>query len=142
MSRALKEWIDRKRGEARGDEPRPLSREERLALHRLRTEARAVGSDLQNRGRGGLSPSLVLTVFRRDSYTCKACGRLGSMKVNGGLTLHHKGGIVESEWLSKKGHRNEPNNLVAVCGACHDRMHEEARAEGVDSSQVEPEGDR
>ena len=140
MSHRLADWAaKRARAEYQSDQ-RPLSAEERLALHRLRQEARQVGSLLQNHGRGGLSPSLVRAVFRRDHYTCKVCGEKGSPK-NGGLTIHHKGGIVESEWLSQKGHKAELNNLVSICGSCHDRIHNEARKEGVDSSQVTPAGD-
>ena len=113
-----------------------LSPEERLALHRLRQLAYRNGVSLQSAGRGGLSPSLVLHVMRRDQFTCKACGE--SVEAKGGLSVHHKGGIVESKWLLKKGHHNAPNNIVTICGACHDRVHNKAREEGVDSSQADP----
>ena len=137
MTKRLADWLERKHAaEERHEDEKPLSREERLALHRLRLEARAAGSQLKSAGRGGLSPSLVRAVFRRDEYTCKVCGRKGSA-ANGGLTMHHKGGVIESAWLARKGHKNEPNNLVSICDDCHNKLHEEARAEGVDSSQVE-----
>lgn len=64
------------------------------------------------------------------------------MKMNGGLSVHHKGGIVSSKWLSKKGHANDPNNIVSICDDCHNKEHEKAKAEGIDSSQVTPEGDK
>ena len=48
----------------------------------------------------------------------------------------------ESRWLSKKGHKNDPNNLVTICEGCHDNVHERAKAAGTDSSQVTPEGDQ
>lgn len=133
MSERLQKWLAPKK--KRGNE-KQLSGEERLALRRLRSEARSHGAKLRNGGKGGLSPSLVLHVMRRDEYQCKVCGTRKDIE------LHHKGGIVESEWLSKKGHKNVPNNLVTICAACHDRVHEKARAEGNDSSQVTPEGDR
>lgn len=127
---------------APGRQPRdPLPREERIALHKLRREAHAAGSELKSGGLGGLPSSLVLHVFRRDGYTCKVCGELGDKSENGGLTIHHVGGIMESEWLDKKGHKNVPNNLVAICDRCHNRIHQEAKSEGLDSSQVEPLGD-
>lgn len=118
-----------------------LSHEERQALRKIRLEARAAGSFLTSGGKGGLPPSLVLRVMRRDKFMCKTCGELGDKDENGGLGVHHKGGIVESKWLSKKGHANEENNLVSICGRCHDKEHNRARAMGVDSSQVTPAGD-
>lgn len=138
MSRTLRQYVQRKQ-KAESKDEKSLSKEERLALHRLRSEARAASAHLKNRGRGGLSPSLVLKVFRRDEFTCKVHGDKGHAEY-GGLELHHKGGVVESEWLSKKGHKNEPNNLVVICAKAHDEIHNRARAHGVDSSQIEPEG--
>lgn len=115
---------------------RKSSAEEDGALRKLRSEARAKGTELSHGGKGGLPSSLVLHVMRRDDYRCKTCG--GQKDIG----VHHKGGIVDSKWLARKGHQNVPNNLVTVCGACHDRLHEDAKARGVDSSQVQPEGDK
>lgn len=140
MSHSLRNWIKYKRSLAKGDR-KVMSREERQSLHKLRVEARKAGAKLANGGRGGLNPSLVLAVFRRDEFTCKVHGDKGEGD-HRGLTLHHKGGIVESEWLSKKGHKNELNNLVTLCSKAHDEVHTKAREEGVDSSQKEPEGDK
>ena len=120
---------------------KPLSGEERKALRKLRNEAHAAGSVLATGGRGGLHPSLVLGVMRRDKYQCKECRQAGS-KDNGGLTIHHKSGIVESVWASKKGHKNEPGNLDSLCSSCHDKLHNEAREMGLDSTQVTPIGDK
>lgn len=122
-------------------DPKPMSREERRALRMLRNEAHKAGSLLATGGRGGLSPSLVLGVMRRDKYRCKECGELGTPE-NSGLTVHHKSGIVESVWASKKGHKNDPGNLDSLCAKDHDRLHEEAREIGLDSSQVTPMGDK
>lgn len=139
MSRSLSTWNKIQKKLKKG-ERREYSPEERLALHRLRHEAKKAGAKLKGNGKGGLPPSLVLTVFRRDEFTCKVHGDHGEDE-NGGLTLHHKGGIVESDWLSKKGHKNDKNNLVTLCNRAHDEMHNAAREDGTDSSQVEPEGD-
>jgi len=123
------------------NQDKPLSAEERKALRKLRNEAHAAGSTLATGGRGGLHPSLVLGVMRRDKYQCKECGEVGA-KDNGGLTIHHLGGILESVWASKKGHKNEPANLQSLCSSCHDKLHNEAREAGLDSSQVTPISDK
>lgn len=133
-------WVAAERAASRRPR-RPLSVEERGALRRLRSEAHNHGARLRTNGRGGLSPSLVLAVMRRDGYECKVHGDRGEGE-HGGLELHHKGGVVESEWLSRKGHKNEPNNLVTLCHKAHDEIHARARAAGVDSSQVLAEADK
>lgn len=139
MSKLLAKLV---RTEKRKHQPerKLLSKEERLALHKLRHEAHKKGAVLKDYGRGGLSPSLVLTVFRRDEFKCKKHGDRGEGE-HGGLTVHHIGGVVESEWLSKKGHKNQPSNLVVVCEKGHDEIHEKARDDGTDSSQVLAEAD-
>lgn len=134
MGDALKKFQKHAKKLAR-DKERPLSGEERKALHKLRKEARQHGTKLASGGKGGLPPSFVLNVMRRDDYQCKVCGGRDQ------IGLHHKGGIVESKWLSMKGHKLDANNVVTICDKCHDRIHQKARAEGVDSSQVTPEGD-
>jgi len=139
-SEAFKTWRKSiQKQKQRSDAP-PLSREERVALHKIRWEAKKAHATLTTAGRGGLSPSLVLHVMRRDEFRCKVCGSDGHDK--GGLQVHHKGGIVESKWLSNKGHKNSPNNIVTICASCHDRIHDKARKEEVDSSQKEPTGDK
>lgn len=140
MSNTLNQWLKVERGRKKKYDAKPLSGEERFALRTLRNEAHEAGSKLASGGRGGLPPSLVLGVMRRDKYTCKRCGELGTSD-NGGITVHHIGGIDESVWASKKGHKNEPNNLVTLCTKCHDAIHAQARAEGDDSSQGTPIGD-
>lgn len=106
-----------------------LPAEERLALARIRTEAREQGAGLHSGGEGGLPPSLVLGVFRRDQWRCKRCGGAGD------LSIHHKGGVFASKWLRSKGHAPTLNNLVTLCTRCHDTVHDDARAQGLDSSQ-------
>jgi len=109
---------------------------EAKALERVREEAAAKGATLLTNGKGGLPPSLVLGEMRRDEYRCKRCGG------REGLSLHHKGGVVASRWLAKKGHSGDFNNVTTICGKCHDAIHQQARAAGVDSSQVKPERDQ
>jgi len=129
---------EKARRRAGDGEKRPKrSPADRKALDTMRREADEHGVELENDGEGGLPSSLVLEVMRRDKYRCKRHG--GRDKP---ITVHHKGGIVESEWLSKKGHKNEANNLVTLCADCHDDVHDEAREDGVDSSQKTAKGDR
>lgn len=118
-----------------------LSNEQKRALHNMQTEAKAAGAILKSNGEGGLPPDLVLGVMRRDKYTCKVHGDKGEGKF-GGIEVHHKGGIVESDWLSKKGHKNDPNNIVTLCAKAHDEIHNRAREDGTDSSQVTPKADK
>ncbi len=139
MGELLRQWLAKKARAERKPRP-PLSPEERLALRTMRAEARNHGAKLRHQGRGGLSPSLVLGVMRRDEYTCKVHGDHGEGE-HGGLEVHHKGGVVESDWLSKKGHKNEKQNLVTLCHKAHDEIHGRARADGVDSSQVTAQRD-
>jgi 5-methylcytosine-specific restriction endonuclease McrA len=124
----------RKRHDDKTKNPR-----EAKALRTLRSEAKTTGVKLQHAGEGGLPSSLVLGVFRRDHWQCKVCGSNGQN--TGGLTVHHKAGIVLSKWLDLKGHSNDPRNIVVVCADCHDAVHTKARELGVDSSQVKPLGD-
>lgn len=139
MGERLRDWLSKKAKAERKPRP-PLSAEERLALRRMREEAQDSGARLRHAGRGGLSPSLVRAVMRRDEYRCKVHGDRGEGEC-GGLEVHHKGGVVESEWLSRKGHKNEKQNLVTLCHKAHDEIHDRARADGTDSSQVTAEHD-
>lgn len=141
MSETLAKHVKSKRDRRSEEIEENLSPQEAKALAKLRNEAEEAGAELASGGVGGLPPSLVLGVMRRDDYTCKVHGDRGEGDY-GGLQVHHKGGIVESEWLSKKGHSNDPNNIVTLCSAAHNEIHEKAREEGVDSSQVDAEGDK
>lgn len=135
MSDLVSKWAGVQGRRKPKPQEKPLHPDESRALGTLQREAKDQGAELANGGKGGLPPSLVLGVFRRDKYHCKKCG----LKKN--LGVHHKGGIVESKWLSKKGHHNDPNNVVVMCGKCHDDIHQQAKKEGVDASQVKPAGD-
>jgi len=109
---------------------------EQRALKVQQAEAEDAGATLRNGGFGGLSPSLVLGVMRRDGFACKRCG--GQEQ----LGVHHKGGIVDSGRMSALGHRSVLENLVTLCERCHGDIHDDARSRGVDSSQITPEGDK
>jgi hypothetical protein len=138
MGEAAKTYMAARKGERKEDRAQQdeLPAPEAKALERLRDEAAAKGATLATGGKGGLPPSLVLGVMRRDEYRCHRCGK------NQDLSLHHKGGIVASKWLSKKGHHMDFNNITTLCMKCHDAIHQQARRDGEDSSQVTPEGDK
>lgn len=106
-----------------------LSDEERLSLGKIQLEADQRSSKLRSNGRGGLPPSLVLHVMRRDVYRCKKCGQEGS-DANGGLTVHHKAGaptLVGRALIAKASDRHDPHGLATICHKCHDDVHDADR---------------
>lgn len=100
--------------------------EEQKALERLQTEAKNRGVFLTTGGRGGIPPSIVLGILRRDEWKCKRCGTDGADR--GGLGIHHKGGVSLSARLVALGTRTSRSNLVTLCKECHDAIHDEDRA--------------
>lgn len=152
MGQLAKNYRHAKRRLERAEDPPPA--QEARTLRLIQREARRNGATLAHQGKGGLPPGLVLHVLRRDEWKCPSCGTRKN------LGIHHKGGIVESKWLSKQGHQNKASNLVTICDKpddpknaelkadgtvkkpCHDRAHEKARRDGTDSSQVTPIADK
>lgn len=108
---------------------------ERRAFDKMQKEAKENGATLANGGRGGLPPSLVLGQFRKAGWKCAKCGTQDD------ISIHHRGGIPATKKLSRMGHENSLENLEVICESCHDKEHNEARKEGIDSSQVTPAGD-
>lgn len=121
MSRALAN-LARTKGARRRER---LPEDERRALEKTKAEATRAGASVANLN-GGLRPSLVLGVFRRDEWRCKRCGGRED------LGVHHKGGLKNpvSAWLHSKGKSNALNNLVTICNGCHNAVHEEDRDAG------------
>lgn len=142
MSELAKKLVgkqQRRSDHAQGDD---LTPHEAKALDKLRQEARAAGSFLSSGGKGGLNPSLVLGVMRRDKFRCKRCGELGDKDENGGIGVHHKSEHMEnpkakrrSALLGKKGKIDTQANLATMCDRCHDEIHTEDRAEYGDAEQ-------
>jgi hypothetical protein len=118
------------------DDDNQLHPQEEYALKKLQKEAKENGSTLATGGKGGLPPSHVLGAMRRDDFKCKRCGTKDN------ISVHHIGGIVSSKHVSEMGHKDKQNNLVTICEKCHDDIHQEAKKEGIDSSQVKPDGDK
>ena len=125
MSDAVVKLAKNRKPPDKGEEPK-LSENEAKALAKIQAEAKENGATLATGGKGGLPPSLVLGVFRRDEWKCKKCQ---GKKM---LSVHHKGGtpnLVSRALRSNKGHSNDPSNIVTVCEECHDDAHEEQNDE-------------
>lgn len=132
MSKQLAQWAKQNKS----SKGRPsLALDERRAMLHLRQEAKAAGATLHSNGVGGLAPSLILGIARRDEFKCRMC------ESRQDLDFHHKAGIVNSPRMDRMGHKNVPSAIVLICNSCHDKLHNEAREEGNDSSQVTPIGD-
>ena len=60
-------------------------------------------------------------ILRRDEYLCQECKRYG--KSVSATTVHH---IIPLIWclIFNKALALASNNLVSLCGKCHDRMHD------------------
>lgn len=98
------------------------------AIERMEAEAIEHGATLHSHGRGGLPPSVVLGIFRRDGWHCHKCGGKAD------LTIHHKADVLASDYLRrlhKVAGRTDPRNLATICHSCHDAIHEEAREQGI-----------
>lgn len=101
-----------------------LHPDEKRALYKIQREARQQGATLHSNGKGGLPPSLVLGVMRRDRFACTQC------KGKADLQVHHQ---------TKQGpaaQKNLPANIMTICHGCHDKAHDKANALGVDVSRV------
>lgn len=120
--------------ESADDYMEDLHPDERKAYAKMLAEAKQNGVTLANEGKGGLPPSKVLGILRRDRWACKRCG---DGKDN--LSVHHKGHMEnpKSKWLAKKGKSNDDNNIVAMCESCHDAVHQEDRAEEPEKEPAE-----
>ena len=133
MGKAAAKLMQAQEGEKRQDRPqeRPLSPHEKIALKKLRREAKAAGATLATGGKGGLDPSLVLGVMRRDRFKCKRCGGADVLSVHHKQHLDHPVG----KWLKKKAKikgqgRNDPSLIATVCEGCHTSIHNEDRERG------------
>lgn len=114
----------------------PLNDNERRALWKMRREARERGATLESNGRGGLPPSLVLGVMRRDGWKCKRCGQQAD------LSVHHKSEHMQdpkakmrSQLLGRQGRIDSPANITTICATCHDAIHDKDREDFGDTQQ-------
>ncbi len=56
-------------------------------------------------------------VMRRDKYMCRNCRRFGRMRE--ATVIHH---VYPCEFYPEYAH--DINNLIALCGKCHNAMHD------------------
>jgi 5-methylcytosine-specific restriction endonuclease McrA len=147
MGEAAKRWAKAQEEIRKSDRPQEdeLRPEEQKALDTIQREAKERHSFLTSGGKGGLPPSLVLGVLRRDKYTCKTCGEKGDQD-NGGIGIHHKyQHLADSKerkkgmLANKQGRRNDPSQMVTICKRCHDNVHEEDRAENPGEKDADQE---
>jgi hypothetical protein len=128
------------------DKPR-WNAQEKLALKKIRREAKAAGATLKSDGEGGLAPSIALGVFRKYKWRCdnEDCPTPKNL-----LDLDHKSGHAREIARDPKarknadlkrgiklGHVNKIDALHVLCSACHDRVHSRER-EIDDGEKPEP----
>lgn len=58
-----------------------------------------------------------INILKRDNYLCRECIRYG--KTTGATTVHHVKPLEFNYDL-----RLDSNNLISLCGKCHDKMHD------------------
>jgi len=108
-------------------------REEILARqreHRRQNPDRVRAQEKARRGRRRCSGNRLL-VMERDGHRCRDCG------TTQGLMVHHLDGRGRQGRVLRHLPRNDdPSNLIALCGSCHNRRHEH------DGSQVGMERQR
>ena len=141
MSQASIDYAKSKKQPQRPEpEKRKWNAQERLALKKLRKEAKAAGATLENNGEGGLAPSLCLGIFRKGRWRCSNEDCPAPQKL---ITLDHISGHPEEiaanpDARRRKdlqrgiaaGHVNKPVALHVLCAACHDRVHNREREIG------------
>lgn len=154
MSELTKKMMANAKPDARGrrtDTPQEdkLAPDEANALKKLQGLAKQQGCLLTSGGKGGLPPSLVLHVFKRDAdedgnFRCKVCGETGTDE-NGGLGVHHKYQHITAPkerrkgvLANKQGRRNDPSQMIVICARDHDKVHQRDRAEygGKDADEI------
>jgi len=131
-----------KKQDQHDDKPR-WNAQEKLALKKMRREAKAAGATLENNGEGGLRPSLVLGVFRRDKWSCRNEDCPAPKK---NITIDHISGHPDEIAANPKarrrkdlkrgialGHVNEMDALHTLCARCHDAVH--GREREIDSGK-------
>ena len=119
-------------------EKRKLNAQERLALKKMRKEAKAAGATLDNNGEGHLPPSFCLGIFRKGKWRCDNEDCPAPQKL---ITLDHLSGhgkeIAADPDARKRrdlrkgvkmGHVNEPDAMHVLCALCHDVVHSRERA--------------
>ena len=138
MGQASIDYAKTKQKPQHEPEKRKWNAQERLALKKLRREAKAAGATLESNGEGGLAPSLALGVFRKGRWRCSNTECPAPKKL---ITLDHISGhpreIAADRGARnrkdlklgiKMGHVNKLGAMHVLCAACHDEVHDRERA--------------
>ena len=146
MSQASVDYAKAKQKPQHEPEKRKWNAQERLALKKMRREAKAAGATLDNNGEGGLAPSLALGVFRKGRWRCSNT-ECPAPKKN--ITLDHISGHPEEIAADRgarnrkdlkrgiaMGHVNKLDAMHVLCAACHDSVHDRERA--IDADKKPP----
>jgi hypothetical protein len=138
VGKASLDYMNAKKKDFTPREPeKKLSAQERLALRKLRREAKAAGATLESNGEGGLAPSLVLGVMRRDRFRCtnEHCPDPKKALTVDHISGHPKEIAASGEARRRKdlkrgvalGHINTPAAIHTLCAHCHDEVHTRER---------------
>lgn len=140
MGDAARKLMGKRDQPGQREHDKPLPQNEKRALKKLQQSAKKQGCLLSSNGEGGLPPSLIWHVFKRDAdengkFRCKVCGEKGTEE-NQGLGAHHKNQHIAAPAARARGirdnatgKRNDPAGLIVVCGRDHDAVHQRDRAE-------------
>jgi 5-methylcytosine-specific restriction endonuclease McrA len=123
--------------QAEHEEKPQWNAQERLALRKIRREAKAAGATLKSDGEGGLRPSLVLGIMRRDHFRCtnEHCPDPKKDLTVDHISGHPKEIAADPEARKRKdlkrgiklGHVNKLEALRTSCAVCHDAVHDRER---------------
>ena len=136
MSKASVDYAKANQKPQQDDKPK-WNAQERLALKKIRREAKAAGATLKSDGEGGLRPSLALGVFRKGGWKCsnENCPTPKKMLDLDHISGHEK--EIEQDPKARKrkdlkrgialGHVNKIDALHILCAHCHDECHQRER---------------
>jgi hypothetical protein len=137
MSKTSVQYAKSSKPEPQEPEKPQWNAQERLALKKIRKEAKAAGATLKSDGEGGLRPSLALGVFRKGGWKCSNEDCPTPKK---DLDLDHISGhpdeIAQDKGARnrkdlkrgiKLGHVNKIDALHVLCSRCHDACHNRER---------------
>jgi hypothetical protein len=147
MSKTAVDYAQTKQKPQQDHDKPKWNAQERLALKKIRREAKAAGATLKSDGEGGLRPSLALGVFRKGGWKCSNEDCPTPKK---DLDLDHVSGHAKEiaadprarkrkdlKRAIKLGHVSKIDALHVLCKRCHDVCHQRER-EIDDGEKPEP----
>ena len=137
MSKTSVDYAKSSKPEPQEPEKPQWNAQERLALKKIRREAKAAGATLKSDGEGGLRPSLAWGVFRKGGWKCSNEDCPTPKK---DLDLDHVSGHAKEiaadprarkrkdlKRAIKLGHVSKIDALHVLCKRCHDVCHQRER---------------